>query len=130
MFDVSLAKPKKFQVQNWFTYFALKNIKLTIIYHSHLVNYLKLSVSFVPARWLSWLECHPVHQRVAGLIPGQGTCLGCRLHPWLGCMWEATNRCFSLASMFPSLPLFPAPSKNQWIYPQVRIKKKKPPSIF
>ena len=23
------------------------------------------------------IECHPVNQRVAGLIPSQGTCLGC-----------------------------------------------------
>ena len=23
--------------------------------------------------WLSWLEHHPIHQRVLGLIPGQGT---------------------------------------------------------
>ena len=25
-----------------------------------------------------WIECRPVNQRVAGLIPGEGTCLGCR----------------------------------------------------
>ena len=25
-----------------------------------------------------WIECWPVNQRVAGLIPSQGTCLGCR----------------------------------------------------
>ena len=26
-----------------------------------------------------------------GLIPGQGTYLGCRFNPWSGSMWEATN---------------------------------------
>ena len=26
---------------------------------------------------LSWLECHPIHQNVAGSISGQGTYLGC-----------------------------------------------------
>ena len=25
-----------------------------------------------------WIECQPVIQKVAGLIPSQGTCLGCR----------------------------------------------------
>ena len=25
------------------------------------------------ARLLSWLECHPIHQKVVGLIPSQGT---------------------------------------------------------
>ena len=25
-----------------------------------------------------WIECRPVNQRVAGLIPSQGTCLGYR----------------------------------------------------
>ena len=24
-----------------------------------------------------WTECQPANQRVAGLIPSQGTCLGC-----------------------------------------------------
>ena len=33
------------------------------------------------ARWLSWLEHRPVHQKVTGSIPGQGTCLGCRFTP-------------------------------------------------
>ena len=25
-----------------------------------------------------WIECQPVNERVAGSIPTQGTCLGCR----------------------------------------------------
>ena len=25
-----------------------------------------------------WIECQPANQRVIGLIPRQGTCLGCR----------------------------------------------------
>ena len=31
-----------------------------------------------------WIECWPVNKRVAGLIPGQGTYLGCRPSPQLG----------------------------------------------
>ena len=38
----------------------------------------------VLAGWLSWLERHPVHQRVAGLIPSQCTYLGCGFNHWLG----------------------------------------------
>ena len=33
------------------------------------------------ARWLSWLEHCPVHQK--GSIPSQGTFLGCGFDPWL-----------------------------------------------
>ena len=36
---------------------------------------------------------------------GQGTCLGCRFDPWVGCVWEATRRCFSLTMMFLLLSL-------------------------
>ena len=28
-----------------------------------------------------WTECRPTNQRVAGWIPSQGTCLGCRPVP-------------------------------------------------
>ena len=28
-----------------------------------------------------WIECWPVNQRVAGWIPSQGTCLGCKPGP-------------------------------------------------
>ena len=41
--------------------------------------------------WLSWLECGPIHQNVAGLTPGQGTYLGCSLNPGLWCIQEAIN---------------------------------------
>ena len=36
------------------------------------------------ARWLSWLEHPPVHQKVAGSIPRQGTYLGGRFDPQSG----------------------------------------------
>ena len=69
----------------------------------------------VLARLLSWLECHPINQKVAGLIPGQGTYLGCAFSAMSGCMWEAVNRCFShidvslslSLSLSPHLPLSP-----------------------
>ena len=31
-----------------------------------------------------WIEHGPANQKVAGLIPSQGTCLGCRPGPWWG----------------------------------------------
>ena len=36
-----------------------------------------------------WIERGLVNQRVAGLIPGQGTCLGCGPGPQLGALREA-----------------------------------------
>ena len=57
------------------------------------------------ARWLGWLEHHPIHQKVAGSIPGQGTYLGCGFDLRSGRVWEATDRCFSITSTFLSLCL-------------------------
>ena len=48
------------------------------------------------AGWLSWLERRPVHQRIAGSIPRQGTYLGCGFDLLAGHLWEATSRCFFL----------------------------------
>ena len=48
--------------------------------------------------------CHTAKQKVTSSIPGQGTCLGCRPGPQLGCMQAATNQCFfSSLSPPPSL---------------------------
>ena len=38
-----------------------------------------------------WIEHQPVNQRVASLIPSQGTCLGCRPASPVGGMQEATT---------------------------------------
>ena len=62
---------------------------------------LTIKSSPAPVGLLSWLEHHPVHQRVAGLIPGQDTYLGCRFNPHSGCILEATNWCFSLSLSLP-----------------------------
>ena len=51
--------------------------------------------------WLSWSETRSIHQKGVGLIPGQGTYLGCGLSPQMGHVQEATNQCFSLFSPFP-----------------------------
>ena len=34
-----------------------------------------------------WIECWPANQRVAGSIPRQGTCLGCRPGPTIISKW-------------------------------------------
>ena len=44
---------------------------------------------------LSWSEHRPIHRKVAGSIPVQGTCLGCRFSPQSGHVREATNQCLS-----------------------------------
>ena len=51
-------------------------------------------------------------QKVAGSIPSQDTCLGCRVSPQLGCIQEATNRCFFVIWIFLSLSLSLLPSPS------------------
>ena len=41
-------------------------------------------MSSVLAGVAQWTECPPANQRVTGLIPSQGTCLGCRPGPQQG----------------------------------------------
>ena len=56
------------------------------------------------ATWLRWLECQSVHQKFAGSIPSQGTCLGRGFHPLMGWVQEATSHqcfCISLSSSLP-----------------------------
>ena len=38
-----------------------------------------------------WIEQQPANQRVASLIPSQGTCLGCRPRSLVGGVHEATT---------------------------------------
>ena len=61
-----------------------------------------------------WVKCWPVNQKVIGLIPGQGTCLG----GWPGSQWGSVrgNQSMYLSHISVSLPLFlpPVPlSKNK-----------------
>ena len=55
-------------------------------------------------KWAIFIECRPVNQKVAGLIPSQGTRLGCRPGPQLGGVWSLIHLCVS-PSLSPSLPL-------------------------
>ena len=67
---------------------------------------------------VQWIGRHSSKQKVASSIPGQGTCLGCWFSPWAGHVPEAMDQCFSLTSMFLSLP---SPfSKNK----QIKILKR------
>ena len=71
--------------------------------------------------WLLWLR--PANRKVAGLVPGQGTCLGCRLGPQLGAC-ERQRIDVSLlhgglsSSLLPSLPLSLKISKLKYIISQ------------
>ena len=51
-----------------------------------------------------WIECWPVNHRVTGLIPGQGTCLGCGPGPQWGVHKRQPHIDVSLA-LSPSLLL-------------------------
>ena len=63
-----------------------------------------INTSLALAGVAQWIGHQPVNQRIAGSIPSQGTCLGCRPQvpgPRSQGMWEATTHwCFSS-----SLPL-------------------------
>ena len=78
-----------------------------------LKNKISLSLAGV-----SRLEHHPIHQKVAGLIPGWDTYLDCRLDPLSDWVQKATNWCFS--HLPPSLPPTLTAMKK---CSQVRIKK-------
>ena len=58
----------------------------------------------VLAGWFNWLEYRPGQPKDVGLIPGQGSGLGCGFSPHSGCRQEATDRCFS-PSLSPFLSL-------------------------
>lgn len=73
--------------------------------------------------WLSWLEHHRIYGKVLGSIPIQDTYLGYAFNPRLGRRWKAINVLSHLISL--SLFLLSSLSKNQWAYPQAKIKKKK-----
>ena len=51
-----------------------------------------------------WIECQPANQRVASLIPSQGTCLGCRPGAHCGACERQPHSDVSLP-LSPSLPL-------------------------
>ena len=88
----------------------------TIQYQKNWNNMIKIWSS---PGWVAQLVkvslCTP---KICGLIPSQGTYLGCGFIPWLGCMQEATNRCFFLTSLFLSFS-FPFPPR----FPHSKINK-------
>ena len=51
-----------------------------------------------------WIEHWPADQRVIGLTPSQGTCLGCRTGPWLGVCERQQHIDVSLPLFFPPFP--------------------------
>ena len=65
-------------------------------------------------RWLSWLEHHPVDQKVVGSITSQGTYLSCAFDApgWGACGRQPIN--VSVTSMFLCLSLSSFLSKKQW----------------
>ena len=59
-------------------------------------------------RVAQWIERQPANQRVTGLIPGQGTCLGCRPGPWGVCERQPHSDV-----SLPLPPSLPPHSKNK-----------------
>ena len=50
-----------------------------------------------------WVVRHPANQKVTGLNPSQGTCLGCSQFQIVG-VREAADPCISCTTMFLSFP--------------------------
>ena len=58
-----------------------------------------IKIRVTMAKFLSWLEHHPIHQKVAGSIPNYNTYVGHGLDPQPGHVWEAIDGIsFSLPS--------------------------------
>ena len=74
-------------------------------------------VIFALAGMAQLVGCRPAKWKVASLILGQGTSLGFRPSPQLGCVSEVNDQCFSHTLMFLSLSLsLPSPlSKNKFL---------------
>ena len=70
-------------------------------YPAAITNYSYMALAGVA----QWIEHQPADQRVAGSIPSQGTCLGCRPGP----QWEAWEK---QPHTDVSLPLFLPPSHS------------------
>ena len=71
-----------------------------------------------PGQWLSWLKRHPIHQKVVGSIPGQGTFLGCGFDPQMGCV-QVCNWLVFLTLMF---SLHPRPHPVFPFLSQINLK--------
>ena len=55
---------------------------VALIYNGILLSHKKKDDAL--AHVAQWIEHQPANQKVAGSIPGQGTCLGCEPGPQLG----------------------------------------------
>ena len=79
-----------------------------------------------PGQVAQLLESYHIHQKVAGSIPSHGTYLGCGFDSWSWSVWETTDWCFSLISVFLSLSPPSSPfQKSIKTYPWMRIKNKR-----
>ena len=64
-----------------------ERIQFLVFFHPHdivkLLFYIYIKILFALAGAAQWIGRRPANQKVAGLIPSQGTCLGCSPGPWL-----------------------------------------------
>ena len=66
----------------------------------------------VLARWLNWLERHPMHQKVVGSIPSQGTYPRLQVQSLVRVCTEGKQMLFFSHVMSPSLLPFPLTLKS------------------
>ena len=77
---------------------GLKNLQVT--YRKPVIHNKFYALSGVA----QWIEHQPVNQRVAGLIPSQGMCLGCRSGSKLGACERQPHTDVPLPLFLPSFP--------------------------
>ena len=73
--------------------------------HHVLFCFFKAFIYFHLAGVAQWTESWPANQRVASLVPSQGTCLGCRPGPQWGCTRGKHTLMFLPLSFFPYSPV-------------------------
>ena len=85
------------------------NTVVSLLKYSNTIKMFSLKIAWLALAGVTQLVAvSSCNQRVVDSIPGQGTYQGCEFDPWSGCIWEASNLCFSLTPMILSLslPLF------------------------
>ena len=86
---------------------------------------------FTLAGVAQWTECQPAKQKITGLIPSQGTCLGCGPGPQMG-MYRRQPTDLSLTHQifFLSFSLHSPISKNKLIFLKKENQVEQQFSIF
>ena len=91
-------------------YRSAKSHRHSFLSLDYLISFFTENIESTMVGVAQWIECQPANQRAAGLIPSQGTCLGCGPGPKLGAHKRQPH-------IDVSLPFFLLP------FPSIKINK-------